>query len=147
MLSLQEGLYTVEPFQSGIDDPVDLALIHLGIRSWQVRVGQNSFTDILESQADIGGLEDYYLKPGGNFFITKDALREPVGLVGLRNDGDRVGTVKRLGVVPEHLGHQIGLAMMGSLIDWCKSKRLWAPQLNNWHWRNGSWKGLWTAWF
>lgn len=110
--------YSVAPFQTGIDVPADIAAIHLGIRNWQVETGQNTFRNILESQADLKALDQYYVEPGGNFFIARGLGSSVIGFLGLRNDGEGNGVFKRLAVVPEWHRKGVARALVGEAMDW-----------------------------
>lgn len=101
--------------------PTDIALIHLGIRQWQVEQGQNNFSNIHDSQADIRDLETYYLQPGGNFFVVCDPDGLLTGFVGLRHDGEGQGTLKHLAVLPERQRQGIARSLVVELIDWAKT--------------------------
>lgn len=82
--------------------------------------GTNTFSNIFDTQADLKELETNYLSSGGNFFIALDVDGQLMGFVGLRNNGDGTGTLKRLAVLPEFEGHGIGKALVGKLIAWAK---------------------------
>lgn len=112
--------YTIEPFNEGHDIPADLATLHLGIRRWQEKAGQNSFSNLLESQHDIGALEEYYVAGGGNFFIAHGAHDEAIGFVGLKHDGDSIGSIKRLCVLPDHQRKGVGRALVGETVSWAR---------------------------
>jgi GNAT superfamily N-acetyltransferase len=120
--SLIETAPAIEPFDPLIDNAYDIAQTHLSIRRWQEAVGQNSFSNIYESQADLMGLETYYIEPGGNFFVARDiATQRAIGFVGLRNDGEGIGKIKRLAVEPPYQRKGIGRALTSKVIDWATS--------------------------
>lgn len=112
--------YAVGPFDAnGEILPADIASTHLSIREWQVGTGQNTFSNILDSQPDLNGLENYYISPGGNFFVATDKSRL-LGFIGLRNDGEGQGVIKRLAVIPDEQRRGIGKTLAGSIIDWAR---------------------------
>jgi RimJ/RimL family protein N-acetyltransferase len=102
--------------------PVDIANIHLGIRLWQERVGQNSFSNLYESQTDLNDLENYYISNGGNFFVAHTPNVAVAGFVGLRNDGEGQGSIKRLAVLPEHQSQGIGQSLVGEAVEWAQTQ-------------------------
>ena len=117
---MNETAFSVKPFQAGIDDPAEIARIHLGIRQWQEEIDQNKFLDIQDSQADLKTLDEYYVARGGNFFIAKDSEWQVIGFMGLRNDGDGHGVLKRLAVIPEHQRQGIGKVLIAEAIEWAR---------------------------
>lgn len=114
--------FVVEAFDptAGIS-PSDIASTHLSIRRWQVEVGQNTFSDIEESQRDLRALEEYYVGSGGNFFVAAGDNGELLGFVGLRGDGEGRGMIKRLAVLPEHHRKGIGAALVSATVQWAKA--------------------------
>jgi GNAT superfamily N-acetyltransferase len=112
--------YSVEPFQAGTDIPSDIARIHLEIRQWQESTKQNIFIDILDSQADLKTLDTYYVSRGGNFFIAKDHEHRVIGFIGLRNDGNGHGVMKRLAVVPDWQRRGVGTALVTTAMLWAQ---------------------------
>lgn len=118
---MPESDYTVGPFKKGVDSPAGIAALHLEIRRWQKKTGQNDFKGhLLGSQGDLKDLERYYIAPGGNFFIAKDAHGKIIGFVGLRNDGGGHGSFKRLAVVPAWQRKGVGKALLAETIDWAR---------------------------
>lgn len=116
---MPKRIYSVAPFKARVDVPADIAAIHLDIRKWEIaEVGHNIFLDILDSQADLNALDQYYIARGGNFFIAKDAQQQVIGFVGLRNDGNEQGTFKRLAVVPQWHRRGVGKALVTTAMDW-----------------------------
>lgn len=115
-----EIVFEIEPFQPGKDTPADIALIHLSVRNWQEKVGQNTFSNILESQADLNKIERYYIDPGGNFFVARNPQKKILGFIGLRNDGNGKGVIKRLSVRPDYQRQGIGKALVGNALDWAR---------------------------
>lgn len=113
--------FTVDVFDpSASAQPIEIATAHLRVREWQVEVGQNTFSDIEESQRDLKALEEYYIASGGNFFVAQDDAGLLVGFVGLRGDGNGEGMVKRLAVLPEYHRNGIGRALVGELVEWAQ---------------------------
>lgn len=96
--------------------------MHLAIREWQVMTGQNTFSNLLDSQADLGSIDKYYIAPGGNFFIAKDAYANTVGFIGLRNGGEGCGVMKRLATAPEHQRKGVGRAVVAATMSWAKAQ-------------------------
>lgn len=111
--------YKVDAFQAGIDNPEEIAAIHLSIREWQIKIGQSSFPDPESSQTDLKTLDQFYIKNGGNFFIAKDTDGKIIGFVGLKKEGE-VGVFKRLAVVPEKQRQGIAKTLVAEAIDWAR---------------------------
>lgn len=111
--------YKVVPFRPGIDSPGEIASIHLKIREWQVKIGQNWFPNMKASQKDLLNLEQFYITSGGNFFIAKDKNGKIIGFVGLKNEKG-TGVFKRLAVVPEYHRKGVAKALVSEAIDWAK---------------------------
>jgi GNAT superfamily N-acetyltransferase len=119
-----EAAYSVEQFNGSDDIPANIALMHLGIRRWQEANGQILFTDIRDSQADLTAISQYYIEPGGNFFVAKDAHAAVLGFVGIRRNCSDQGIIKRLAVAPEQQGRGIGHALVGTAINWAQNNGL-----------------------
>lgn len=114
--------YTVGSFVSGRDDPTELARLHLEVRQRQEAEGENKFSDIFDSQADIGNLKEYYIAPGGNFFVAREIGGEVMGFVGLRHDGHGYGSLKRMATVFEYRNRGVATALVSTTIDWAKDR-------------------------
>lgn len=114
--------FSVEPFESAMNiSPADIAQSHLQVREWQVEEGQNTFSDITESQRDLNELEEYYVASGGNFFVARGDDGELLGFVGLRGDGDGQGMIKRLAVLPAHQRKGVGRALVSETVEWARA--------------------------
>jgi GNAT superfamily N-acetyltransferase len=113
-------LYTIAPFQRGTDIPSDIARTHLEIRQWQESINQNTFIDILDSQADLKALNKYYVAQGGNFFIAKDSKHRIIGFIGLRNEGNGHCVMRRLAVVPDWQRKGVGTALIAVAMSWAE---------------------------
>jgi GNAT superfamily N-acetyltransferase len=94
---------------------------HLSVRQWQIDNQNNIFSNFYESREDLPRINAYYIESGGNFFVAQDsATQEVIGIVGLRNDGDGHGELKRLAVNPERHRQRIATRLVASLIEWAK---------------------------
>lgn len=100
--------------------PSQIALAHLAVRQDQELEGTNTFSDIYDTQEDIAGLQQNYIESGGNFFVARTEDGELKGFVGLKNNGDGTGTLKRLAVLPEFKGQGTGSALVGELVAWAR---------------------------
>lgn len=96
----------------------EVAELHLQVRRWQVATGQNHFADIHDSQPDLRHVLAYYVEPGGNFWIATTGTGELAGFVGLKNQQDGTGSVKRLAVAPRHQGRGLGYRLITELVHW-----------------------------
>lgn len=101
--------------------PGVIAAAHLRVRQIQEKNGSSFFADIYESQADLLGLQEYYINGGGNFFIARTPDGQLKGFVGLRNDGDGKAKLKRMAVLPEYEGQGTGTALVNEVIDWART--------------------------
>ena len=117
-----ELLASIRHFDDGRHSSREIARIHLSIRRRQEESGENSFRDILDSQADLGDISAHYLVPGGAFFVAENPEGSVVGFVGLKRDQSEpgVGILKRLAVVPEYRGRDMGYQLIGELVGWAK---------------------------
>lgn len=118
-----ETTITVEPFDPNVDNAYDIARMHLAIRRWQESTGQNNFTQIYDSQPDLRALEAYYIEPGGNFFVARDnTVSRIVGFIGLKNEGEGLGRIRRLAVEPPYHRQGIGRMLVGTAVGDAISK-------------------------
>lgn len=113
--------YKISEFLESEDSAMDIARLHLGIRQWQVQQGQAKFTKgIMSSQEDLKNLQTNYIEKGGNFFIAKDSNGEVLGFLGVRNDGEGTGTIKRVAVMPKNQGRGIGSSLLKAGMEWSR---------------------------
>lgn len=113
--------YTIRPFQAGVDKPAVIARLHLEVRRWQEEHQKNIFTDIYDSQADLNAIDEFYLKPGGNFFVAYEpATGRVAGFVGLKNEGQETGRIMRLAVMEKYRRQGIGLSLVNTAVDWAR---------------------------
>ena len=98
----------------------EVADLHLEIRRWQEATGQNQFADIYDSQPDLRDALGYYVTPGGNFWFATTITGELAGFVGLKNEGDGIGSVKRLAVSPCYQGRGVGYRLIAELMEWAQ---------------------------
>lgn len=111
--------YIVEPFQPGIDDQAEIASLHLEVRRWQEKHQNNIFSNIYDSQSDLNAIEEFYMIPGGNFFVARNLETGKIaGFVGLKNEGNQTGRIMRLAVMEEHRRRGIGLKLMQEAVSW-----------------------------
>ncbi len=117
ILSMED--YIVTQFDGNEQLSRKIASLHLGVREWQVQQGQARFTKgILSSQEDLKELQKKYIDQGGNFFVAKDGRGNIVGFLAIRNDGDGLGAVKRVAVLPGHQRKGIASKLLQAAIDW-----------------------------
>ena len=122
MAHTEEASYHIQPFDAGRHTNAGIGGLHLSIRQWQFANHGTQFPDVHSSQADLGAIEKHYVARGGNFFIAHNvATDQIVGFVGIRNDGEAIGTVKRLAVLPEHHRKGIATELISTAIDWAKT--------------------------
>jgi GNAT superfamily N-acetyltransferase len=118
MSTTPEALYYVTRCSQSPYDPELIAALHLQVREWQVETENNRFSDIRASQADLRALHDYYLAPGGEFFVAHDNSGGVVGFVGLRRDSRELAQLKRMAVLPTHHRQGVGTLLLNSLLRW-----------------------------
>lgn len=112
--------FTIKPFNSKVDDPIEIARLHLEVRQGQVLDDDNVFSDILESQTDLNTIEAFYIKPGGNFFIARDvATKQIAGFVGIKYEAEGLGSLKRMAVIKKFRRRGIGIALARAATKWC----------------------------
>jgi len=117
-----EAAYSIDLFREGVDDPAEIARLHLGVRRLQVATDNNTFLDFYESQVDLNAIGSYYVEPGGNFFVARDIGSGCIaGFVGIRNEGERVGALKRMAVMPKHRRRRVGLSLAQTAVGWSKA--------------------------
>lgn len=111
----------IEVFDGSQETADAVAATHLEVRLRQRADGENWFRNIEESQPDLRGMQDYYITPGGNFWIAREASSAAIaGFVGLKHNGKGEGQLKRMSVVPEFRGQHLGQRLASILIDWAK---------------------------
>lgn len=112
----------VRQFDGAIHSAAEIARLHYLIRQWQVEHQNNKFSDITSSQKDLGSLEKFYLESGGNFFVAEESLTtgNVVGIVGIKNEGDGVGSIKRMAVVPQRHRQGIATRLMNEAVEWAR---------------------------
>ncbi|MDB5183145.1 MAG: hypothetical protein JWO47_929 [Candidatus Saccharibacteria bacterium] len=111
--------YHIETFNPNLHDSAVIAALHLQVRKEQVASGENTFTDILDSQLDLRNIGQFYVQPGGNFFIAQEISTGAIaGFVGIQNNGEGEGTLKRLAVLSNYRGHRLGSNLVSSVVDW-----------------------------
>lgn len=114
--------YRIFEFDGDRELAESIASLHLGIRKWQVKQGQARFTKgILSSQEDLKDLKARYIDKGGNFFLAKDN-DDIVGFLGVKNEGNGIGIIKRVAVMPEHQRKGIASQLLKEAIKWSKEK-------------------------
>jgi GNAT superfamily N-acetyltransferase len=101
-------------------DAAHIAALHLQVREWQVEQQNNQFSDIRASQADLLGMQEYYLHPGGEFFVAHDNSGAVVGFVGLRRDTPELAQLKRMAVLPDHHRQGVGTLLLQRLLRWAE---------------------------
>lgn len=110
----------IAPYVEALIPDVEIAAGHLRVRNWQEANTQNRFTDILDSQADLNNIDNFYIQPGGNFFLAHDST-ELVGFVGMQRVDSATVRLKRMAVMPEHHRKGIGKLLVGSALEWATS--------------------------
>jgi len=114
--------YHISEFDGDPELAESIATLHLGVRKWQVKEGQARFTKgILSSQEDLKDLKARYIDRGGNFFLAKEG-DNVVGFLAVRNEGNGVGTIKRVAVMPEHQRKGIASQLLKEAMRWSKRK-------------------------
>ncbi len=74
-------------------------------------------------------MQDYYVKPGGNFWVARDDTDHIVGFVGLKRVSENVGALKRMAIIKEYRRRGIGQRLGETLIDWAKDHDFEAIEL------------------
>ena len=95
--------------------------MHLKIRGRQEKAGENTYSNILASQEDLGNIAANYIEAGGQFLIAHSAEGEIVGFIGLQRKEPGKGVLKRLAVIEDFRGQGIGSALVKQAIVWAKS--------------------------
>ena len=108
-------------FEEEAHSGTQIASMHLQIRQWQEYAGENTYSNIEDSQEDLGDIPANYIEDGGQFLIAHSAEGEVVGFVGLQQKEAGKGVLKRLAVMTDFRGRGIGSALVDQLIAWAKS--------------------------
>jgi len=117
-----DGCVEVMAFDATLHSPAEIAEIRHEVRIWQYEQERISTSDFLKSQEDVLVLQDFYIRAGGNFFVAQDVeVSVIVGFVGILSEGDGVGQVKRMVVVPERHRQGIGTELMKTAITWARN--------------------------
>jgi len=111
--------FTVNPFDPAVDNPAEIAQLHLEVRQGQITDDDNIFSDLLASQRDLNAIDVFYIEPGGNFFVARDSSSGMIaGFVGIRNEGNGIGQIKRLAVIKPFRHRGIGFALVDAAVSW-----------------------------
>ena len=111
----------VTAFKEEMHSSSQIAGMHLQIRQRQEDTGENTFSNIMDSQEDLGNILAHYTEPGGQFLIAYSAEGEIVGFIGLQQRAPGKGVLKRLSVIEDFRGQGIGSTLVDQLIAWAKS--------------------------
>lgn len=114
------GRIVIREFGGDQSEMKEIADLHLSIRRWQEANGQNSFSNINESQNDLLNIDSYYIQPGGTFLVARETNGEVAGFVGLRPIGAGDLQLKRMAVVPRFQQNGIGTRLCCEAIEWAK---------------------------
>jgi len=102
-----------------------IANLHLAIRQKQIEDYEHEFKNGIEtSQNELIDLQASYIEPGGNFFIARNTNTDEIaGFCGLLVNHESKSTLnlKRLAVVPEYRGKQLGKHIVARAITWAKA--------------------------
>lgn len=112
--------FRVELYDSECHPDKRIAQLHLRLRRWQEKIGENNFHDIYDSQPDLRSIAQTYLN-GGQFFVAKNQSDSIIGFVGLKGNDGRVATLKRLAVMPEYQGMGVGSRLVEALVRWSRT--------------------------
>ena len=112
---------SIVAFKEEIHSSTQIAEMHLQIRQRQEDAGENTYSNIMDSQEDLGDIPANYIQAGGQFFIAHSAEGEIVGFIGLQQKEPGKGVAKRLSVIEDYRDQGIGNALVGQLIAWAKS--------------------------
>lgn len=117
---------SIEPFNGDQSVADEVAKLHLDIRFGQIQDGTNSFhpevTDIYDSQDDLKNMQEFYINPGGNFWIARDKnTGKIVGFVGLKKQSKEICKLKRMAVIESYRQQGIGQSLGEELINWAKN--------------------------
>jgi len=116
----------IEPFNGDQTVADAVAALHLQIRQGQREDGTSNYSEskLYGSQADLKGMADFYVKPGGNFWIARDtATGRIAGFIGLKCESEKAGVLKRLAVVPEYRRRGIARELVETLISWARQHK------------------------
>jgi GNAT superfamily N-acetyltransferase len=115
---------SIESFRGTRETMTTIAILHLQVRRWQIAQGYARFVNSLyNSQADLNDIDNYYIKPGGNFWVARvtDGDVGIIGFVGLKREQEDKARLKRLAVLPTFQGRGVGTRLVQSAIDYASS--------------------------
>src|SRR5665213_3307599 len=108
----------IEPFDGDLADMREIAEFHLGIRQHQEATTPKRFSNIYASQVDLMDIDGYYKSGNGNFWTARDSeIARLVGIVGLHDEGEGHGVLKRMAVDPNFRRRRIGTRLVNTLLD------------------------------
>ncbi|HET7673083.1 MAG TPA: GNAT family N-acetyltransferase [Candidatus Saccharimonadales bacterium] len=112
----------IEPFDGNQKVADAVAKLHLEVRRKQRADGESDFHGrIRSSQADLKAMQDYYIEPGGNFFIAWEiASGEIAGFIGVKKIGGAEGQIRRMAVMPTYRRQGIGTRLARTAVAWAK---------------------------
>lgn len=81
----------------------------------------SEFADVLGAfpADDLANISDYYGKAGEAFYVALTSTRL-VGSIGVKKEDDRTALIRRIFVVPDFRGQQIGRRLLEKALDFCR---------------------------
>lgn len=120
----QKSPYQIRYFDSMVHSEAEIARIHLDVRAWEVQHLGIVFDDTRLAQTELHAIEEYYIRPGGNFLVASDlATGKIVGFVGIKlaaTAAVKTGIIKRMAVVPAYHRRGIGTSLVELALKWAR---------------------------
>lgn len=104
------------PYQPKYEDDVSRLVLN---------IQQNEFglSVTAEEQPDLRAIEEFYITPGGNFWLALDG-EKLVGTIALINRGNGIGVLRKMFVAADYRGspHRIATQLMETLLNWAQAQ-------------------------
>lgn len=111
---------TIASFQGDQADMAEVANFYLDIQREVQETTGRVFDDIWDTWHELKVFDQVYIPPG-NFWVAHNEDEQLVGCVGLTDEGQNQGMVRRLGVDKSYRQRGLGSLLMGETLDWARN--------------------------
>lgn len=116
----REPNYTILQFNPQNHCAAEIAGLHLAVCQQQRDSGNGRFLNFDDSPDDLKNIGEFYINPGGQFFVAADAQNQTIGFIGLEKTDPHQGCLKRLAVAPDWRRVGIGYQLVDLAAYWAR---------------------------